>query len=280
MGDWEEMFDVGKDVLWSGIDPTTGAISCQVGNATDSTADQDAAELWGPPGYYGVPSPATPGQSSTQAWVLRMSDYGLVVGTRDSRDALVFGNLKPGDRCVAGGFPSQSRLYVRFDGSVTRSTRDDNTASGNDVFDRVSPEGYRFYSPYGGFWQDATGFHIRTWQGGKVDLAGATMPTPLPSGSTLSISADLVRIKSALLQLGRDVGLSGGVVLAQQRQAVDGVLVAALTAIAASLTDIAAQLTSLGKPASSVPATVTVVASAATALSGAQLATQTKTTVA
>ena len=244
---WAKTFDVGKDILSATSDGTTGGITCQLGNAVDSTADRDAAEIWGPPGYYAVPAAPTKNKPSCQAFAIRGSDRARVIGTRDSRDAAVVGNMVAGDRIIAGGFPSQSRVSVRFDGSVTLGTTDDNTADGNAVYYRVSALESRFWSPWGSQVHDATGYHARTFHGAKLDLGGLGLPSPFSAfGSMGSMSADMLFFNGALVSLGLDQGQTQAIVQALPLQTVLAALASSLTALEGFLTTAGAALTTGG----------------------------------
>jgi len=243
---WSQFFDVGKDILEASANSTTGQITCQTGNSVDSTPSGEDDEIWAPAGYYAVPAAPTPGKPSCQSFKIKGSDYDICVGTRDPRDAKVIGNLKAGDRVIAGGYPSQSRCFVRADGSVSLVTTDDNTSDGNAVFYRVSPTEGRFWSPWGSQVHDHTGLHLRTWHGAKLDLFGLSLPAPFNAyGSMIGLQADIVTINAATLSLGRDQGLSSGAVLATQFQAV------VATPMASAITALAAQLGAAGSALSS-----------------------------
>lgn len=261
---WSQMFDVGKDILSAEADPNTGAIIGQIGNATDSTADSDRFELWGPPGYYAVPAPPTAGQPSCQAVALRCGDHDIVIGTRDPRDAKAIGNLKPGDRAWCAGFPGQGRLYLRADGSVCLLTKDDNTPTGNDVYFRVEPEEMRFWSPWGSQVHDHSGWHLRTFHGAKLDLGGLGLPAPFSSfGSFANLTAAIIRINAPVVQLGQDSGNS-------QALAKVTTLATQLALVTTALADLA---TAVGAFTGSgtfpgLAAAVTAIGAAATAMAG------------
>lgn len=110
-------FDFGKHVLSSAIS-STGVLLCQLGNAIDATADSDAAEMYGPPGYYGLPANPTSGQGGTEVFTVKNSDHDAAVGFRDIRDSQIYGKLKPGERCIAGGFPQQNRFLQKANGDT------------------------------------------------------------------------------------------------------------------------------------------------------------------
>ena len=233
---WSAFFDFGKDCLSAAIDKVTGVILVQIGNATDSTADSDAAELWGPPGYYGIPAAPTQGQPSCQAINLKDTNHDVIVATRDTRDSSIYGNLKAGERCIANGFPNQGSLLIKSDGSVSIATTDDNTATGNSVFTRVSPVEHRFFSPWGSELHDQTGWHLRTWHGTKIDAGGLGLPSALSSlglQSYVTVTADIIHLDAAMLSLGRNTGGTSSPVV----QAVP--LATTLALVATALTDIA-----------------------------------------
>ncbi len=239
---WSQFFDVGKDALVSTIDPTTGVILVQSGTATDATADTDSSEMWGPAGYYGLPASPTAGQPSCQLYVQKRSDIDGVLGTRDVRDAYVYGNLKPGERAVVGGYPTQGQLLIRNDGSVTLLTTDSNTAQGNLVYHRVTPTEDRFFAPWGSYWSDASGFHVRTWHGAKLDMTGLGLPAPFNTvNSVITLTADLIELDGAV-KLGRDAGTTQQVVQALPLQVALAPVITALTDIQNTLAGIATMI--------------------------------------
>ena len=189
-------FDIGKDILSAAVDKVTNVILCQVGNATDSTADSDSAELWGPPGYYAVPAAPTAGQPSCQSITLKQSDHDIIVGTRDTRDSKIYGNLKPGDRCIAAGFPGQARVLVKETGPVVLMTTSNNTSSGTSITLDLSPNGFHVSTPWGGIVLDATGITLTTGQAaltlsptGDAKLVGQTA---LVQGSIAAIAGTVM----------------------------------------------------------------------------------------
>ena len=86
---------------------------------------------------------------------------------------------------------------------------EDNTATGNAVYHRVSPTEERFWSPWGSRVHDHTGLHERTFHGAKLDLGGLGLPAPFSAfGSMGSMSADMIFMQGALVSLGLDQGLT------------------------------------------------------------------------
>lgn len=267
---WTQFFDVGKDILSAEADSQTGGIIGQLGNATDSTADSDRFEMWGPPGYYAVPAPPTAGQPSTQAFAIRASDHDLVIAVRDSRGAKVVGNLKPGDRCIASELGS-ARALVRADGSVTLSTKDDN-ATGNDVYARVAPDGFLFWGPLGSFRSDTTGFHARTWHGAKLDMGGAGIPSPLAVYSSfVSVTANIIRLKGTLTQIGQDNGNSQALAQVTTLSAQLALLTTAVQSLASAVAAFTGSGTFPG-----LPAAQTQISTATTAIAALPVSCGTK----
>ncbi len=257
---WAQLFDVGKDILVAAIDKVTGVITVQTGNATDLTADQDAAELWGPPGYYGLPANPTPGQASCQAVTMRAGDHDMVIGTRDTRDSSVYGNMKPGDRAICAGYPAQNQVLLKAsDGSINLLTTDDNTANGNTVQLRLAPLERRFWSTWGQELHDPTGWHLRTWHGGSIDVTGLGLPAPLSSlglKSVINLSADCINLDASLLSLGRNNGGNAQpVVQATPLQGVMAVVGTAITSIGAAADAISAVAALLSASPSGGPVT-------------------------
>ena len=185
------------------------------------------------------------------------------------------GNIKAGETNVAASM-GVGRLMLKANGAVALSTKDNNKTAGNDVFRQISPTEDRFFSPWGSVLQDATGWHLRTWHGAKVDVGGLGLPAPFSSlglNSSFMVSADMINIDAALLSLGRDAGFTQAVVQALPLQAV-------MTLVAASLTAIGASLAALGN-AGAAAAIAAAVASLATVSNPASAGgTATNTTIA
>jgi len=239
-----QLLDFGLDVLATTIDKATGVLSAQTGNSTTSTPDADAAEWWQHAGFASRPASPTQGASSCQALAFKRGDRDVIFASRDTRVTGIYGNLADGETAVyASG--AQGITLHKADGSVRALTTDDNTATGNSVFAGISPYyqtangpatggEWRVYAPWGGQWQDQTGFHLRTWHGVKIDAGGLNLPAPLPSGSTYMLSADIVHIDAAMLALGRDNGTGQALVQALPLQGILSAIQTLLAAIAAT----------------------------------------------
>lgn len=62
------------------------------------------------------------------------------------------------------------------EGSVSILTTDSNTRDGKVVGITLSPNGFKFTSPSGSFVFDATGFHLKTLAGPRLDMGGMVVP--------------------------------------------------------------------------------------------------------
>lgn len=225
------LFNVGQDVLHSGLDAETTTILCQLGDCATGVADSDAAELWQQPGFWSLPAAPTQGQPSCQTVVVKRSDKDIIIATRDLRVSYLYGNLQPGET-VVGATAAQGRTAYKVDGSISHATTDDNTKTGNLVMRSLAPTGEGFTAPFGSSTHDATGWHLRTWHGAKVDIGGLGLPAPLGAfSSNMIFSADMINVDAALLSLGRDTGFTQAVVQALPLQVVMTELIAALKAI-------------------------------------------------
>jgi hypothetical protein len=220
------LFEFGVDVLASTLDPTTGTITLQLGDVAQGRADSNNAEMWqGASGICSRPALPTQGKASCQVCVIKKSDRDMPFAYRDLRATAIYANLEPGATCLYAT-AGQAREVCKADGSARQMTTDDNTETGNAVFAGISsvwqsPSGpqpggeWRYYAPWGGAWQDPSGYHLRTWHGVKIDAGGVVLPAPLGlSGSTYTLSSDMVSLDAAMLSLGRNNGTAQALVQA------------------------------------------------------------------
>jgi hypothetical protein len=196
-----QLFDVGKDILIAYVDQATNVILAQFGDAMNDVADSDTAEVWGPPGYYAIPANPTKATGSTiagacQALVLKGSDRDRAFATRDVRDSSVYGNLKPGERCIAAGYPSQGRVLFKANGAVVAYTTSDNTPSGKSVSAYVGPDKIQLSNPFGAITIDSTGITMTAGQAGLQLLATGDAKligqTATVSGSVAAIAGQVM----------------------------------------------------------------------------------------
>ena len=186
---WSQLFDVGKDILTSYVSKATNVILCQIGNALDSTVDADAAEIYFPPGYYGMPANPTPGKPSCQPFVAKQGDRDIILGTRDTRDSQIYGNLKPGERCIAGGYPSQNRFLQKANGDTYIYTLQGNLPGGQSLAWRQGADGsYEFRGAAATIKADASG---------NITIGNAACGITLSSDGTVKIFGKIVQCQAS-----------------------------------------------------------------------------------
>lgn len=252
-----QLFDLGVDVLVTSLSKATGVVSAQLGDSTAGVPDSDNAEWWQHAGFASRAAPPTQNGSSCQGLVLKCSDRDVVFASRDTRASQIYGNLAPGETCC---YATTGQAYAAFkaDGSARLATTDDNTTNGNTILFGISPVAQsgspggemRFYAPWGGQWHDSTGWHLRTFHGVKVDAGGVVLPSPIGlSGSTLTLSADVVALDAAMLVLGRNNGTAQALLQALPSQAILASLATATEALAAAVAAFTGAGTFPGLPA-------------------------------
>jgi hypothetical protein len=249
------LFAIGADILGTTVDAAKGTILAQMGSAFDNVVEANKAEWWQHVGFASRPSKPkasgdpNQGAACCQGIAIRRTDHDIIFGSRDLRSLDVLKNLDHGESAIFAAGPNgtgQAGVYTKGSGAVVLATTDDNTKTGNAVFFKIAPTELRFESPYGKQWQDANGWHLRTWQGASIDVGGFGLPSPLNIGSSdISLSADRLALDAALLVLGRDSGNTQPGVLSTQLLAFIAVQSAALEAITALVDAILSVLTGL-----------------------------------
>lgn len=127
----------------------------------------------------------------------------MIIGATESdrRD-----NLANGEASV-GASEGTGRLVARNDGTVSLLTTNDNTADGKVVVFSVGPSGLKFSAPWGSLILDATGFHVKTKAGPRLDMGGIAIPG-LPSeiagafGGYITMTAPMVKVAGGSVFLG------------------------------------------------------------------------------
>lgn len=205
-----EFFRIGAGVLRTTLDDKFGTILAQIGDAVTNTVSRDVAELWGPGGFLFRPSKAEPGKQAAEAIVLRAFGHEIILGLRDLRGQKLAKTLKEGELCLYGPGEfgtSQGRVLIKQDGSVTLLTTDTNTDEGKVVSFRLSPTSLTFQAPWGSFIFDASGWHLKTKAGPRMDMGGLQVPG-LPSqisgffGGYVSFQTPVFRAKASNVFLG------------------------------------------------------------------------------
>lgn len=131
---------------------------------------------------------------------------GLIVGVVEPTPNRA-GNVKPDEKIIVGPEGSAGRVVLKSDGTVALVTGVGNDENGGTVMLTVSPTGMRFYSPYGTFSFDATGFHLKTKAGPRIDMGGFSVPG-LPDSITgaitgyCNITSPVIKANGAVVYLG------------------------------------------------------------------------------
>lgn len=252
-----ELFHIGVDVLVTTIGKVSGVITAQLGDSVSQQPDSDNAEWWQHAGFASRCALPTQGGASCQALAIKCDDRDLIFATRDTRGTSILGNLSDGEASVyAPG--SQAAAFFKRDGSARLATTDNNAepnpksgTPGKAVFAGVSAYyqpltggdpalggEFRWYGPWGGGWQDPSGYHLRTWHGVKVDaggVGGLTLPG-FSSGSAWTVTADTQVYDAAVLVLGRNNGTGQALLQALPVQAQLGAALEAFIAAVAAFT--------------------------------------------
>jgi hypothetical protein len=100
-----------------------------------------------------------------------------------------------------------ARVVVKKSGSIVLFTTNDNTPTGKAVVLELSPTKIAFSAPWGSFVLDASGYHLKTAAGPRLDMGGVQIPG-IPSDlsdpltSYCSITAPTINVKGAIVKLG------------------------------------------------------------------------------
>lgn len=84
-------------------------------------------------------------------------------------------NVGAGDRIFSAA-SGQARIVIKTNGSIVLMTTDDNTPTGKLVAFTLAPTGMSFASPIGSYKHDATGWHVKTKAGPRIDMGGISIP--------------------------------------------------------------------------------------------------------
>lgn len=203
---------IGADILNATLDTTTGTLLFQTGDAISGQVESDRVESWQHAGFCSIPSNPVAGQSACQGIIRRRGDIDVCTNTRDTRGQAIYGNLKAGETCIyAGGHDgnSQGRVLIKDDGSVTLLTTNDNTKTGKVVALKIAPDGFTFTSPWGSFKFDASGFHLKTKAGPRIDMGGLDLSTTGVPGAIsgavtgyFSVTSPKCSLKCGIVELG------------------------------------------------------------------------------
>ena len=242
-----QLFDYGVDIMVTTLGKVSGVITAQLGDSTAGKPDSDNAEWWQHVGFASRPALPTNGGASAQGVILKCSDRDLVIATRDTRGTAVYGNLADGETAIYA-CSSQAAAFFKKNGSASLCTTDTGTAKGNTIQVSVSPVAqsggkggeFRWAAPFGGAWQDATGYHQRYWFGGSDDVGVSQIPGVPVQTTTRTFAYDYITLSAAFVQLGAP----GGAVMDTLVQTKK--LIALLTPLLSALSTTATALTAIG----------------------------------
>lgn len=146
--------------------------------------------------------------------------------------------LKQGESVMYSTYGAFMRCHV--DGTISIFTTDDGSTDGRSVYFQVRPDGFRWVAPWGKMVFDATGFHMLTKGGARIDAGSiGGLPPPLDQLSTyVSVVAGIIKMQASVSAEGAP-GVPEPIAKATSTLSV-------LTAIQAALTAIGSALTALG----------------------------------
>jgi hypothetical protein len=204
----------------------TGALNFDIGIATLSVYDHDDFpgvqidplgdggiqdyEVHSTYGFLAKPlDPATDGagnptQGCTVLYALE-GGKGHAWLCSDPRVTPLLPALRPGESLMYAAGGQFIRLHATdgdTPGAITLFTSDDGTVNGQNVYLQVARDALRFVAPWGTITFDASGFHLVTDSGARLDL-GAIGGVPL-IGSYASLSAGMVDISGSVVAAGAD----------------------------------------------------------------------------
>lgn len=204
------IFGHGLDVLGSTRSDATGLVTVQLGDnvASDGVAGQATsqnAEWWQHVGLCSRPARPAAGTRAAQVITLTQSDQDICVASRDSRASTIYGSLKDGETAVYAS-EGQARTIYKADGSITHYTTDDNTATGNGVYLRVTATALQFVAPWGTLeFSKANGLVVRHGDSGAEMALGPVSGLPAPLNvirSGFRVAAGVCSIKGSTVKIG------------------------------------------------------------------------------
>lgn len=150
------------------------------------------------------------------------------------------------DKRVMAGLPSLKKgesmqygskfNFVRCTdtGAIAVFCTTDMTATGQSIQWDSSPNGQHYSGPWGTQVYDATGYHIRTTSGARLDMGGiGGLPAPMSAlNSYFNVGAASVKVRSSIIALGPDGGVFDAAAKATPTLALLAAVQAVLTALA------------------------------------------------
>jgi len=210
-----EAFQVGVSILNTVVDKVTGTIMALTGDARAAVSEASEAEWWQQIGFASRPSNPTPTNTEAQGicgetLVMRRGDRDICFASRDIRGQLLSGNLGPGETILyAGGATGtgQARVVLKSNGVVGLMTTDSNTAGGNAVALTLGPTSLNFTAPWGSIRFDASGIHLLTAAGPRLDFGGISIPG-IPSSVSgpltgyFNVTSPVITLNGSIVNLG------------------------------------------------------------------------------
>jgi len=190
-----EPFDL-FHVLSSKIEDT-GAVMLGIGDAQAEVAHDERVALMQTSGIVSIPP------VGSEILAFETSSGFIGVAGRDIRTGDIAGNMQPGETTVYAPGSQACTLY-KLDGSVTHMTTTTGLSTGQTVYERMSPTAFTRLAGWGKETFDATGYHLFTFSGARLDMGGiGGLPAPLSSlGSYAKLSAKMIQIEASIVALG------------------------------------------------------------------------------
>lgn len=261
-------WDIGLSVL------TTYDADGFLGVQIDAYGEQNASvhpyELHHPYGFMGrqlnpvadAAGNLDPSQSTQTLWAYEGS-RGHGIALEDPRVVPTLPQIRPGESLWYGAAGQFGRMHA--DGSITFMTTDQGgSALGRNIFLRLKPTGFTLVAPWGKMTFDATGWHVLTSGGARIDMGSiGGMPAPLDQLSTyIRMRAAMVDIEGGVVNLGPSTGNAQPSALGLQTVAHLAAIATALQAIATALTAASGTTTSgVTPPAAAAVASAVAAAS-------------------
>lgn len=244
-----------------------GVVMLNIGDARGEISADERVPLFQAPGVLSLPANPSPGTGGAEVMCLETSSGYIGICARDNRKAALAGNVKQGETVVfASG--SQACSIYKNDGSVTHMTTENGQSSGPTVYERMAPDGCVRFARWGKETFDATGFHLFTFSGARLDMGGiGGLPAPFASlGSYARLSAKIVSIEGSIVAIGPRAGVADQVAKATPLL----IALSALNSVLAALVAPGAYISAApGSPAAPGPALLAAIATAQSTLSAA-----------
>lgn len=159
-----------------------------------------------PDGVFRIPKRGARAYVLFPAGMEEVTGAGVIVATVSPGNE-IRKNVGEGDTIISATGGGQACIVIKKNGSIVFATTDDNTPTGKLVSLTFGPTGYAFDAPIGSQVHDATGWHLKTKAGPRIDMGGVNIPG-LPSDVTdlvagyCTIRAPKIKAAGAVVMLG------------------------------------------------------------------------------